>query len=103
MIRFVVAIKLKPNAEAEMRRRSIDLSDVWKGLGGIDSPGVLSFTAGFDVQRLLDTNWSFAVVIDYEDLESFERWFEHPEHRRIGGPIEEFIDETARVVFEIPA
>jgi hypothetical protein len=102
MIRFVVTIKLKPDAFEKMERRSIHLPDVWEGLSNIESPGVLAFNAGFDVQHLLDSNWSFAVVIDYVDLKSFERWFQHPDHRRIGGPMEEFIAETSRVVFEIP-
>jgi hypothetical protein len=98
MVRFVVTIKLRPGGENEL-----DLPTIWEGLSKIDSPGMVAFHAGFDTRRHYESNWSFAVVIDFVDFEAFESWFEHPDHRRLGGPCEPYIEETSRVVFDIVA
>jgi hypothetical protein len=103
MMRFVVTIKLKPGAERSMAERGMYLPEIWDGLSNIDSPGVLAFHAGPDTGTHLETNWSFAVVIDFIDMDAVRTWFDHPDHRRIGGPVEPFIAETSRVVYEIPA
>jgi Stress responsive A/B Barrel Domain len=95
VIRFVVTIKLIPGGEEK-----IDLPAVWDGLSKIDTPGVLAFHAGFDTRQHYESNWSFAVVIDFTDFEAFNNWFEHPDHRRLGKPCEPFIADTSRVVYE---
>lgn len=101
MVRFVVTIELEPDAEEAMAAASIDLPTVWEGLAGIDTPGLVSFHAGRDVGTHLDDNWSFAVVIDFVDLASFRAWFDHPDHARIGGPMEPYIAQTCRVVYDL--
>jgi Stress responsive A/B Barrel Domain len=95
--RFVVTIKLKPGGET-----ALDFPGIWENLSKIDSPGVLAFHAGFDERRHYETNWSFAVVIDFTDFDSFKAWFDHPDHRRYGRPAEPYIADTSRVVYEIP-
>ena len=89
-----------PAAE-RMEREGFHLPEVWRGLANFDREGMVAFHAGYDAQTLLDDNWSFAVVIDFVDMATYERWFRHPEHKRIGGPIEPFIAETSRVVYEV--
>jgi hypothetical protein len=95
--RFVVTIKLKPDGE-----KALNFPEIWDYLSKIDTPGVLAFHAGFDERRHYETNWSFAVVIDFTDFDAFHKWFEHPDHRRYGRPAEPYIAETSRVVYEIP-
>ncbi|HEY4333947.1 MAG TPA: Dabb family protein [Ilumatobacteraceae bacterium] len=99
MVRFVVTIKLKPDAMELMPKAGIDMPAIWKGLSEIDTPGKLDFHAGFDTKQHYPNNWSYAVVIDFTDFEAFDTWFEHPDHRRLGKPCEPFIEETSRVVF----
>jgi hypothetical protein len=108
MVRFVVSIKLKPGA-AEV----LDLPRIWDGLSKIDTPGLLAFHAGFNRtdahfgERSLEGGlqqiaWSFAVVIDFSDLKAFEQWFDHPDHYRISGHVEEYVEDTSRVIYDIP-
>jgi hypothetical protein len=97
MVRFVVTIKLRPGG-----KEALDLPAIWENLSKIDSPGMLEFHAGFDLGRHYESNWSFAVVIDFTDFDAFYNWFEHPDHRRFGGAAESYIEETSRVVYEIP-
>ena len=99
MVRFVVMIKLKPDAMELMPQAGISLPEVWENLSKIDAPGMLSFHAGFDTRQHYDINWSFGVSIDFTDFDAFKYWFDHPDHRRFGMPCEPFIAETARVVF----
>jgi hypothetical protein len=98
MTRFVVTIKLKPGAEDV-----VDMHKIWDGLANIDTPGMLAFHAGFDTRRHFESNWSFAVVIDFVDMEAFESWFEHPDHIQVTVPVVPYIVETSRVVYEIPS
>ena len=46
--------------------------------------GLLSYHAGPDV-RLVEGNFDFAVVADFEDAESYLGYREHPEHQEIIG------------------
>jgi hypothetical protein len=109
MVRFVVTIKLKPGA-----KEVLDLPGIWKGLSEIDAPGMLAFRAGFNRADahfgerslpggLQQIAWSFAVVIDFTDLQAFEYWFDHPDHYRISGHVEEYVEDTSRVVYDTPA
>jgi Stress responsive A/B Barrel Domain len=108
MVRFVVSIKLKPGA-----REVLDLPTIWDGLAKIDTPGVLAFNAGFNREDahfgerslpggLQQIAWSFAVVIDFTDLGAFEAWFDHPDHYRISGHVEEYVEDTSRVIYDFP-
>ncbi len=36
-----------------------------------------------DDAGLVDANWDFAVVADFEDAEGWRAYREHPEHRRV--------------------
>ncbi len=55
----------------------LDLPGIWKGLSEIDAP--------------------------FTDLQAFEYWFDHPDHYRISGHVDEYVEDTSRVVYDIPA
>ena len=75
MIRHVVVLTWKPEATQEQKQ------EVSAALGTLPPllKGLLSYSFGHDA-GLADGNASFAVVADFEDVESYHAYRTHPAH-----------------------
>lgn len=54
------------------------------GLGQLPShiPELRGYSFGSD-EALVDGNWDFAVVADFDDVDGWRRYTDHPEHQRV--------------------
>ena len=95
MIRNIVLVKLKPNADPSVVARVQD------GLRGLNRPGTLSYTIGDDL-KLRDGNWSFAIVADFSDADTYTAYDRDEEHNRLRAQLAPHAEELARVQFELP-
>ena len=96
MIRNVVLVKLKPGADAAA---VAEIQDAFRNLG---CPGTISYTLGDDL-GLRDGTWSFAIVADFTDVESYRAYDLDPEHNRYRALLGPLAEQIARVQFELPA
>lgn len=81
MIRHVVLFTWTPEMTSEMEQQfAAELTALAGRLG------VRSYQAGPDV-GLVEGNFDFAVVADFEDAESYLAYRDHPEHQDIIGRI----------------
>jgi hypothetical protein len=67
MIRNVVLVKLRPGQDATA------VAEIQEGLRNLDCPGPLSYTVGDDL-GLREGNWSFAIVADFADQDSYQAY-----------------------------
>jgi hypothetical protein len=97
MIRNVVLVKLKPDADAAAVARLQD------GLRGLKQScaGTLSYTLGDDL-GLKDGNWSFAIVADFTNPDTYKAYDLDAEHNRLRAELAPFAEQVARVQFELP-
>jgi hypothetical protein len=95
MIRNVVLVKLKarqdPAVIAEAQQAFLDL----------DCPGTLSYVIGDDL-GLREGNWSFAIVADFVDAETYRVYDQDPVHNRARAGLIPLTEQIARVQFELP-
>jgi quinol monooxygenase YgiN len=96
VIRNVVLVKLKPDADRDAVARVQD------GLRGLNRPGTLSYTLGNDLE-LRDGNWSFAIVADFSDADTYTAYDRDEEHNRLRAELAPHAEQLARVQFELPA
>jgi quinol monooxygenase YgiN len=96
MIRNVVMIQLSEDADlAEVAR-------IQDGFRAMELPGCLSYTLGDDL-GLREGNWSFAIVSDFEDGDSYRSYDLDEEHNRLRGLLAPFVEQIARCQFDLPA
>ena len=96
MIRNVVLVKLKAGQDAAV------IAEIQKGLRGLDCPGTVSSTVGDDL-GLREGSWSFAIVADFTDEDSYRAYDQDAEHNRIRARLAPLAEQVARVQFELPA
>lgn len=78
MIRHVVAFRWDEQMTEEMERQfTAELTALAPKL-----PGLRSYQAGPDL-KLVDGNFDFAVVAEFDDTESYVGYRDHPEHQAI--------------------
>jgi hypothetical protein len=96
VIRNVVLVKLKAGADAA------EVAEIQDGLRNLGCPGTISFALGDDL-GLRDGTWSFAIVADFTDVESYRAYDLDPEHNRYRALLGPLAEQIARVQFELPA
>lgn len=95
MIKHVVFMKFKKDARPE------DIESMEKGLESL--PGTISEIRYFDFGRdVLHTerSYDFAVVSAFDNLESMQRYINHPQHQTVGAKCREVSDSILAVDFE---
>lgn len=95
MIRNVVLVRLKPGQDATA------VAEIQEGLRNLDCPGTLSYTVGDDL-GLREGNWSFAIVADFADIDSYQAYDQDAEHNRIRARIAAMAEQIARAQFQVP-
>jgi hypothetical protein len=78
MIRHVVVISWKPEATAEQKQQvSADLATLPAQMQGLT--GSRAYVFGSDL-GVTETNADFAIVADFDDVESYVAYRDHPAH-----------------------
>ena len=94
MIRNVVLVKLKNEYDAA------ELARLQDGFRNLNCPGTLSYTLGDDL-GVREGSWSFAIVADFKDLDSYRGYDLDEEHNRLRARLATMADQFARVQFEL--
>jgi hypothetical protein len=76
VIQTILLFTLKPGTSDEQ------VEAVRQALSAIDFKGRHNMRFGRNI-GLLDGAMDLAIVSDYDDEETYRRWFEHPEHVRV--------------------
>ena len=78
MLRHVALFRWADGTTAEQRQAVV------QGLARLPSliPELLDYRFGDDA-GLVEGNWDFAVVADFDDVDGWRAYREHPEHRRV--------------------
>jgi hypothetical protein len=95
MIRNVVMVKLKPAQDPA------EVADIQRGLRDLNCPGTVSYAVGDDL-GLREGNWSFAIVADFTDEDSYRAYDLDAEHNRIRARLAPLAEQIARLQFEVP-
>jgi hypothetical protein len=96
MIRNVVLVKLKAGYDAA------ELAKIQDGFRNLDCPGTLSYTVGDDL-GLREGTWGFAIVADFQDVDSYRGYDQDAEHNRLRALLAPMVEQIARVQFKLPA
>jgi len=94
MIRNVVMVKLPAEHDREWA------ADLRNRFAALNCPGTLSYTIGPDM-GLRDGNWSFAIVADFADEESYRAYDTDAEHNRLRAELATHAEQIARMQFEL--
>jgi Stress responsive A/B Barrel Domain len=95
MIRNVVLVKLAAGHDAA------EVAEIQEGFRSLHCPGTLSYTVGDDL-GLREGNWSFAIVADFKDADSYRAYDQDPEHNRVRARLAPLAERIARVQFGLP-
>lgn len=95
MIRNVVLVRLKAGQDAA------EIAEIQEGLRSLGCPGTVSYTVGDDL-GLREGSWSFAIVADFTDEDSYRAYDQDAEHNRIRARLAPLAEQVARVQFELP-
>ena len=95
VIRHVVLFELAPGYDPA------ELADVQEGLRNLNRPGTVGYTIGNDL-GLTEGTWTFGIVADFADLESYRGYGEDPEHDALRARLAAMATRVARVQFETP-
>jgi quinol monooxygenase YgiN len=95
MIRSVVLVELVPDADLA------EVAAVQAGFREQRCPGTLSYTLGDDL-GLREGNWSFAIVADFRDEESYRAYDVDERHNAWRERLKPHAARIARVQFELP-
>jgi hypothetical protein len=94
VIRNVVMVKLKPEADAA------EVAEIQDGFRNLNCPGTVSYSLGDDL-GLRDGTWSFAIVADFTDEASYRAYDLDEAHNRYRARLAPLADQLARVQFEL--
>jgi hypothetical protein len=94
MIRNVVMVKLRDDHDPER------VAELRAGFAALNCPGTVSYTVGPDL-GLREGNWSFAIVADFADVESYSGYDADEEHNRLRGELAPHVETIARAQFEL--
>jgi stress responsive alpha/beta barrel protein len=95
MIRNVVLVKLAAGHDAA------EVARIQAGLRGLDCPGTVSYTVGGDL-GLREGNWSFGIVGDFTDAESYRAYDADAEHNRLRAQLAPHVEQIARLQYALP-
>lgn len=94
MIRNVVMVKLPDDHDRAWA------ADLRSRFAALNCPGTLSYTIGPDM-GLRDGNWSFTIVADFADEESYRAYDVDEEHNRLRAELASEAEQVARMQFEL--
>jgi hypothetical protein len=94
MVRNVALVKLAPGQDPTAAEGPA-------GLPEPELPGTLSYMIGDDL-GLRDGNWSFAIVADFADADTYRAHDQDEEHNRARAGLLPVTEQIARVQFEMP-
>jgi Stress responsive A/B Barrel Domain len=94
VIRNVVLVKLKADHDPAA------IAEIQQGLCDLNTPGTLSYTVGDDL-GLREGNWSFAIVADFTDKDSYAVHDQDAEHNRIRARLAPMVENVARLQTEV--
>ena len=95
MIRNVVLVKLKAGQDPA------EVAEIQEALRNLDCPGTLSYTIGDDLM-LREDNWSFAIVADFTDADSYRAYDQDAEHNRVRARLAPMAEQIARAQSQVP-
>jgi hypothetical protein len=95
VIRNVVMVKLRADADRD------EVAAIQTGLRSMDLPGTLSYTLGDDL-GLREGNWSFAIVADFADTDSYRAYDLDGGHNDLRARLAPLTEQISRVQFEVP-
>jgi hypothetical protein len=95
MIRNVVLVKLAAGHDAA------EVAEIQDGLRGLNSPGTVSYTVGDDL-GLREGNWSFGIVGDFADEQSYRDYDADAEHDRLRARLAPHVEQIARLQYAVP-
>jgi len=95
MVRNVVMVKLAAGADAG------EVAKLQDRLRGLSCPGTVSYTVGDDL-GLRDGNWSFGIVADFADEDSYRAYDLDAEHNRIRAELARHVEQIARLQYALP-
>ena len=95
MIRHVVLVKLIAEHDAAT------VAEIQDGFRSLNCPGTLSYTVGDDL-GLREGNWSFAIVADFTDADSYRAYDQDAEHNRVRARLAPMAEQIARAQFDLP-
>jgi hypothetical protein len=95
MIRNVVLVKLAAGHDAAA------VAKIQHGLRGLNCPGTVSYTVGDDL-GLRAENWSFGIVGDFADEQSYRDYDADAEHNRLRAQLAPFVEQIARLQYALP-
>ena len=95
MIRNVVLVKLKAGQDPA------EVAVIQEAFRNLDCPGTLSYTIGDDLM-LREDNWSFAIVADFTDADSYRAYDQDAEHNRVRARLAPMAEQIARAQFQLP-
>ena len=82
MIQHLCLINFKQTLDADTQQKVIDAYNKLPAL----IPGINSFTCGMDL-KLLDGNYHFGIVAEFESQEAFENYSIHPAQAEVIFPV----------------
>lgn len=94
MIRNVVMVSLKPDADAAQ------VAAIQDGFRALNCPGTVSYTLGDDL-GLREGGWSFAIVADFIDEAAYRGYDLDEEHNRLRAQLAPMMADVARVQFAL--
>lgn len=94
MIRNVVLVKLKAKQDPA------EVAEVQEAFRSLDCAGTISYKVGDDL-GLREGNWSFAIVADFKDADSYREYDQDIEHNQARARLAPMAEEIARVQFEV--
>jgi hypothetical protein len=95
VIRNIVLVKLKPGQDAAL------VAEIQQEFRDLNCPGTLSFTLGDDL-GLREGNWSFGIVSDFVDADSYRGYDLDEVHNRARARLAPLTEQVARLQFELP-
>jgi hypothetical protein len=95
VIRNVVLVKLKAGQDPA------EIAEAQEAFRNLNCPGTLSYAVGDDV-GLREGNWSFAIVADFKDADSYRAYDLDAEHNRARARLAPMAEQIARVQFQLP-
>jgi hypothetical protein len=94
MIRNVVLVKLKPGQDPA------EVAETQEAFRNLNCPGTISYLVGDDL-GLREGNWSFAIVADFKDTDSYRAYDQDIEHNRARARLAPLAEQIARVQFQV--
>lgn len=95
MIRNVVLVKLKAGQDPAQ------VAEIQEAFRALNCPGTLSYTIGDDL-GLREGTWSFAIVADFQDADSYRAYDQDAGHNRVRARLAPMAEQIARAQFQLP-